>query len=82
LPILADTMKTINEHGRRPALQQLLEPLVKYRSLSEELVSFWSPYAQHDEGWQAHEDINDVMLATALTPELFLSVGERTPLAV
>jgi len=33
-----------------------------------------------DELWQAHEDINDVMLATALIPNRFLSVNERMPL--
>jgi hypothetical protein len=25
---------------------------------------------------QAHQNINDVMLATALTPDMFLSIGE------
>ena len=30
-----------------------------------------------DELWQAHRDINDVMLATALAPETFLSIDER-----
>ena len=81
LPILADAMKTIKGYGRGPALQQLLEPLLRYGSLGEGLVNFWLPHAQHDQSWKAHEDINDVMLATALTPELFLSTGERTPFA-
>jgi hypothetical protein len=79
LPILAATIKTINDGGSL-LLQQLVERLLQYGSLSEELISFWLLHAQHNEGWQAHEDINDVMLVTALTPELFLSVGERTPL--
>ena len=81
LPILADAMKTIKGYGRGPALQQLLEPLLRYGSLGEGLVNFWLPHAQHDQSWKAHEDINDVMLATALTPELFLSTGERIPFA-
>ena len=36
------------------------------------------PRAEHpDESWKAHQDINDVMLATAIIPDTFLSVGER-----
>ena len=49
--------------------------------LSEEIIRIWQPYAQHqDKNWQAHRDINDVMLATALIPDLFLSIGERLSL--
>ena len=49
----------------------------QYRSLADQIVSAWLPLAHSpDELWQAHQDINDVMLATALTPETFLSVDE------
>jgi hypothetical protein len=52
-----------------------------YQSLAEEIISAWLPCAQSpDELWQAHEDINDVMLATALIPDTFLLVDERIPL--
>jgi hypothetical protein len=45
--------------------------------LSENIVSFWMPHAQHpDANWLAHRNINDVMLATALIPDTFLSVGQ------
>ena len=48
------------------------------KSLAEEIVSAWLPHAQNpDESWQAHQDINDVMFATALMPETFLSIDER-----
>jgi hypothetical protein len=37
----------------------------------------WLPQPNHrDESWRAHEDINDVMLATALIPNMVLSVGD------
>jgi hypothetical protein len=81
LPILPDAMRTINGYRRRPELRRLVEPLLKYESLGEELVNFWLRHAQHNESWKAHEDINDVMLATALAPGLFLSTGGRTSFA-
>ena len=81
LPKLADAIaKTGSGFGRRSALQQVFDQLLKYESLSEEIVSAWLPHAQHQENWQAHQDINDVMLATALIPDMFLSVGERSAL--
>jgi hypothetical protein len=50
----------------------------QYRSLADQLVNVWLPLAHSpDELWQAHRDINDVMLATALIPETFLSINER-----
>ena len=54
----------------------------QYQSLADKIVSAWLPLAQSpDELWRAHEDINDVMLATALVPETFLSVDERMSLS-
>ena len=53
----------------------------QYRSLADQIVDAWLPLAHSpDELWQAHRDINDVMLATALTPETFLSIDERMSL--
>jgi hypothetical protein len=47
----------------------------QYRSLAERIVNDWLPLAHSpDELWQAHQDINDVMLATALTPRTFISI--------
>jgi hypothetical protein len=76
LPLLADSSGK-NKIGR-PGLQRALEQLLPYASLGEEIIRVWLPYAQHRDGnWRAHENINDVMLATALIPDAFLSVGER-----
>jgi len=53
----------------------------QYRSLADQIVDAWLPLAHSpDELWQAHRDINDVMLATALAPETFLSIDERMSL--
>ena len=53
----------------------------QYRSLADQIVNAWLPLAHSpDELWQAHRDINDVMLATALVPETFLSIDERMSL--
>ena len=53
----------------------------QYRSLADKIVNAWLPLAHSpDELWQAHRDINEVMLATALVPETFLSVDERIAL--
>jgi hypothetical protein len=54
----------------------------QYRSLADQIVHAWLPLAHSpDELWQAHRDINDVTLATALIPETFLSIDERIPLS-
>jgi hypothetical protein len=79
LPIISDAMKKSDSPFRgRTAAQRIAAQLFRYESLSEEIVSVWLPHAQsQDQIWQSHQDINEVMLATALIPETFLSVGER-----
>jgi hypothetical protein len=79
LPVIANITKSRIES--MPGLQRTLELLLPYQSLAEEIISVWLPCAQHqDRYWQAHQDINDVTLATALIPHEFLSVGERLSL--
>ena len=79
LPIIADTItKDRRDFGNRSALQQAVDLLLRYESLSTEIVGAWLPHSQQkDEGWHAHQNINDVMLATALIPDTFLSVGQK-----
>jgi hypothetical protein len=75
LPIIANEIDG-NGFGDRPSLRRLVAALLPYESLSEDIIGVWLRHAQHqDESWQAHQDINDVMLATALIPDMFLSVG-------
>ena len=79
LPIIADAIKKERGlFGNRTAVRRTVDLLLPYESLSEDIVRAWLPHAQpQDEIWQAHQDINDVMLATALIPGMFLSVGQR-----
>jgi hypothetical protein len=75
LPLIADAI----EKGKIPLRNRnaLVDQLLPYESLSEDIISVWLPRARSpDETWQAHRDINDVMLATALVPDMFLSVGQ------
>jgi hypothetical protein len=78
-PIISNAMKKNNgPFGSRTAVQRIVDQLSRYEPLSEEIVSVWLPHAQNqDQVWKSHQDINDVMLATALIPDTFLSVGER-----
>jgi hypothetical protein len=52
----------------------LADVLVRYAPIGTEVRAFWSE-ARHRETrtWHAHQDINDVMLATALVPDGYLA---------
>ena len=58
------------------ALQRdLLNALREYFSLRDEIETFWcAPEHQHSTTWSEHQDINEVMLATALAPEGMLEL--------
>jgi hypothetical protein len=77
VPIILDaTKQAMNSYGGFSKRWHL-----QYQSLADEIVRTWLACTQSpDELWQAHEDINDVMLATALIPNTILSVNERMPL--
>jgi hypothetical protein len=77
LPMIADGItKDKSRFGSRPALGRSVDFLMPYETLSEKIIDFWMPHAQHrDPNWLAHQNINDVMLATALIPDTFLSIG-------
>ena len=48
-------------------------------ALRDELLGFWANPRAAEPGWREHEDINDVMLATALVPDGFLGLeGPKT----
>jgi hypothetical protein len=63
--------------GIAPTARQraLLEELVRYLPLRDEIETFWrNPDHQHTASWLQHQDINAVMLATALVPAGVLDV--------
>jgi hypothetical protein len=65
----------------RSSLLRLIDLLLPYERLSDEIIDFWLPYEEDpDESWRAHQDINEVMLATAIAPSTFLAVDERIPI--
>jgi len=79
LPMIAEAVeKNRSTFGSRSALPRTIDLLLPYGSLSDEIVGLWLRHAEYQgESWKAHQDINDVMLATAIIPDTFLSVGER-----
>jgi hypothetical protein len=81
LPMITDAItKDRSGFGSGPALRRTVNLLLPYESFSEKIVSCWVHAQRHDASWQAHQDINDVMLATALIPDIFLSVRGMFPM--
>lgn len=53
-----------------------LEALGRFAEWEADIVQFWSaPEHQQDSAWSAHQDINEVMLATALVPSGYLTLS-------
>jgi hypothetical protein len=79
VPIIAwASQNETKAFGSRPALLRLIELLLTYERLSDEIIDLWHPFADDpDKSWRAHQDINEVMLATAIAPSTFLSIDER-----
>jgi len=49
--------------------------IARFASLADAIVSTWlAPAARAGDSWRAHEDINAVMLATALLPDEYLEL--------
>jgi hypothetical protein len=73
------------EEGRghiqnRGDLSRSINLLQKHVPIADEIISVWLAYVEHqDKSWRAHQDINEVMLATALIPNTFLSIGRTIP---
>jgi hypothetical protein len=84
IPIIANELQNERDAlGSSSSLLRSIELLLPYERLSGEIIEFWLPYAEDpDESWKAHQDINEVMLATAIAPSTFLSVGDRIPMQV
>ncbi len=55
------------------ANMRLVQELMRYLPMSESIESFWSRRENRQAStWEAHQDINDVMLATCIEPQGFL----------
>lgn len=60
-----------------PQLRRALVTLAPYTHLGDRVTDFWlDPEHQHGQTWLGHQDINEVMLATALAPRGFLLLFE------
>ena len=84
LPIIADAMKKNDgpfESSTAP--QRIVDQLCRTNRLARRSSGYgYRMRKNQDQIWKSHQDIDDVMLATALIPEMFLSVGERVPYEV
>jgi hypothetical protein len=59
----------------QPALRNSLDALIAQVPVARSLIGYWcDPARQAADSWRAHEDINAVMLATALVPSGYLDL--------
>jgi hypothetical protein len=71
LPIIADAAPRRPPHGRA------IDLLLRAQPVADDIVAAWLPQARQDDAtWRAHQDINEVMLASALIPDTFLAIGK------
>ena len=59
------------QHTNNPELQDKLRALMRYTDLRRHIENFWSDPANQTDTWNEHRDINEVMLATSLSPDGF-----------
>ncbi|MUV13143.1 hypothetical protein GN331_02875 [Lysobacter sp. HX-5-24] len=63
----------------QPTLRRALDQLVAQVPLARAITDTWCDVERsNDPQWRAHEDINAVMLATALVPSGYIELGEST----
>ncbi|HXX06585.1 MAG TPA: hypothetical protein VEJ43_00770 [Pseudolabrys sp.] len=77
----------ITEHGthfeNRTNLRRAINLIETHASMSDEIIGAWLPHAEdQDKNWRRHQDINEVMLSTALVPNTFLSTFGREAIAL
>jgi hypothetical protein len=72
--------KSRSHFQNRGDLSRSINLLQRHVSIGDEIISAWQAHAEHQaKSWRAHQDINEVMLATALIPNTFLSIGRAIP---
>jgi hypothetical protein len=70
---LAAAQRLQDEPSGSAAARAALAEAVSFVPLAAAIETFWlADEHRRNETWRTHEDINDVMLATALVPEGFL----------
>ena len=52
---------------------------MRYTDLRKTIENFWSDPANQTDTWNEHRDINEVMLATSLSPDGFLVLPSQGP---
>lgn len=67
------------QHTNNPELQHKLRALMHYTDLRKTIDNFWSDPANQTDTWNEHRDINEVMLATSLSPDGFLVLPSQGP---
>jgi hypothetical protein len=79
VPAIAHEITRRGSLENRVALRRATDWLLRHEAFGAEIIDDWlSAGRQEDESWHAHQDINDVMLATALIPDTFLSISIRS----
>ena len=67
------------QHANSPELQHKLRALMRYTDLRKHIENFWLDPANQTDTWNEHRDINEVMLATSLSPDGFLVLPPQGP---
>jgi hypothetical protein len=77
LKALSTIAHTIEERfENRGSLSRSIDLLQRHMLIGDEIISAWLTYAENrNKSWREHQDINEAMLATALIPNTFLSIG-------
>jgi hypothetical protein len=58
-----------------PLLGDVADGVARYLPLRDDVMTFWlDPLAQRAATWRDHRHINEVMLATSLVPDGFLTL--------
>jgi hypothetical protein len=80
LAIAHEITKRGSQFENRDGLRRSINLLQRHESIGDEIIGDWLPHAENrDKSWRAHQDINEVMLATALIPNTFLSIDRAIP---
>ncbi|MBD3370280.1 hypothetical protein GF402_07965 [Candidatus Fermentibacteria bacterium] len=73
-----EVLPAMDSKVRTEELQKILASIGQYESVGEDVIEFWTdPENRKGSIWAEHEDINSVMLGTALIPLGYLKLSGR-----